>query len=149
MNLDTSSLSVNIGEGSASLAGLSLECLINIIRALRMGSCLSATESRSPIPGSPHSPAPGIRKRKNSTNRLPGGGSRSSSTFEFLKQEPLHRIPGRFFLNGSTDIASLFTQQGKKGTNQDAMIVWEVTSSLLISLSSHSIYFLGLKGKSF
>ncbi|KAL0358772.1 UNVERIFIED_CONTAM: putative protein phosphatase 2C 33 [Sesamum angustifolium] len=29
------------------------------------------------------------------------------------------------FLNGSSEIASLFTQQGKKGTNQDAMIVWE------------------------
>ncbi|KAG8380316.1 hypothetical protein BUALT_Bualt06G0003000 [Buddleja alternifolia] len=29
------------------------------------------------------------------------------------------------FMNGSSDTASLFTQQGKKGTNQDAMIVWE------------------------
>ncbi|EYU39712.1 hypothetical protein MIMGU_mgv1a008325mg [Erythranthe guttata] len=29
------------------------------------------------------------------------------------------------FLNGSSDVASLFTQQGKKGTNQDAMVVWE------------------------
>lgn len=29
------------------------------------------------------------------------------------------------FLNGSTQCASLFTQQGNKGTNQDAMIVWE------------------------
>ncbi|KAG8637976.1 probable protein phosphatase 2C 74 [Manihot esculenta] len=38
----------------------------------------------------------------------------------------LHRIPGRLFLNGSSNIASLFTPQGKKGTNQDAMIVWEV-----------------------
>ncbi|CAK7348095.1 unnamed protein product [Dovyalis caffra] len=37
----------------------------------------------------------------------------------------LHRIPGRFFLNGSTDFASLFNKQGKKGINQDAMILWE------------------------
>ncbi|KAK9292435.1 hypothetical protein L1049_020406 [Liquidambar formosana] len=29
------------------------------------------------------------------------------------------------FLNGASDVASLFTQQGRKGTNQDAMIVWE------------------------
>ncbi|XP_030472263.1 probable protein phosphatase 2C 33 [Syzygium oleosum] len=29
------------------------------------------------------------------------------------------------FLNGSSEVASLFTVQGKKGTNQDAMIVWE------------------------
>ncbi|KFK32263.1 hypothetical protein AALP_AA6G219500, partial [Arabis alpina] len=42
------------------------------------------------------------------------------------EDEPLlHRIPGRLFLNGSTDTASLFSQQGKKGPNQDAMILWE------------------------
>ncbi|KAG0456539.1 hypothetical protein HPP92_024327 [Vanilla planifolia] len=29
------------------------------------------------------------------------------------------------FLNGASSVASIFTQQGKKGTNQDAMIVWE------------------------
>ncbi|KAI4350172.1 hypothetical protein L6164_010681 [Bauhinia variegata] len=81
-----------------------------------MGSCFSA-ESRSPFPTSPS----GIRKRKNSKKR---SGSRSSS-FEYWRDEPLHRIPGRLFLNGSSEVASLFTQQGKKGTNQDAMIVWE------------------------
>ncbi|KAJ9176111.1 hypothetical protein P3X46_011458 [Hevea brasiliensis] len=85
-----------------------------------MGSCLSA-ESRSPRPGTPSSPAFGIRKRKNSKKRP---GSRNSS-FDYRREEPLHRIPGRLFLNGSSDTASLFTQQGKKGTNQDAMIVWE------------------------
>ncbi|KAL5769668.1 hypothetical protein ACOSP7_013822 [Xanthoceras sorbifolium] len=85
-----------------------------------MGSCFSA-EGRSPIPGSPSSPALGIRKRKNSKKKL---GSHNSS-FDYRRDEPLHRIPGRLFLNGSSEIASLFTQQGKKGTNQDAMIVWE------------------------
>ncbi|KAF2283105.1 hypothetical protein GH714_043428 [Hevea brasiliensis] len=85
-----------------------------------MGSCLSA-ESRSPRPGTPSSPAFGIKKRKNSKKRP---GSRNSS-FDYRREEPLHRIPGRLFLNGSSNIASLFTQQGKKGTNQDAMIVWE------------------------
>ncbi|GMY13913.1 probable protein phosphatase 2C 33 [Fagus crenata] len=85
-----------------------------------MGSCLSA-ESRSPLPGSPLSPAVGVRKRKSTKKRL---GSRNSS-FEYRRDEPLHRIPGRMFLNGSCEVASLFTQQGKKGTNQDAMIVWE------------------------
>ncbi|OMO52614.1 phosphatase 2C (PP2C)-like protein [Corchorus olitorius] len=85
-----------------------------------MGSCLSA-ESRSPLPGSPSSPHLSNMKRRNSRKRL---GSRNSS-FEYRKDEPLHRIPGRLFLNGSSDVASLFTQQGKKGTNQDAMIVWE------------------------
>lgn len=104
--------------GCDCVAGL--ECLLNIIRALRMGSCLSA-ESRSPLPGSPASPGLGVRKRKNSKRRQ---GSRNSS-FDYRREEPLHRIPGRMFLNGSSDVASLFTQQGKKGTNQDAMIVWE------------------------
>ncbi|KAK7295194.1 hypothetical protein RJT34_18099 [Clitoria ternatea] len=81
-----------------------------------MGSCFSA-ESRSPHPTSPSSSS---RKRKNK-KRL---GSRTSS-FEYWRNEPLHRIPGRIFLNGSSQVASLFTQQGKKGTNQDAMVVWE------------------------
>ncbi|XVF06992.1 hypothetical protein REPUB_Repub06bG0099300 [Reevesia pubescens] len=85
-----------------------------------MGSCLSA-ESRSPLPGSPLSPHLANKKRRNSRKRL---GSRNSS-FDYRKGEPLHRIPGRLLLNGSSDVASLFTQQGKKGTNQDAMIVWE------------------------
>ncbi|KAL0340845.1 UNVERIFIED_CONTAM: putative protein phosphatase 2C 33 [Sesamum radiatum] len=81
-----------------------------------MGSCLSG-ESRSPLPGSPM----GVRKRKGSKRRL---GSRNSS-FDYRREEQLHRTPGRMFLNGSSEIASLFTQQGKKGTNQDAMIVLE------------------------
>ncbi|KDP26876.1 hypothetical protein JCGZ_18034 [Jatropha curcas] len=85
-----------------------------------MGSCLSA-ESRSPRPGTPSSPGFGIKKRRNPKRRP---GSRNSS-FDYRREEPLHRIPGRLFLNGSSNIASLFTQQGKKGTNQDAMIVWE------------------------
>ncbi|GAB4855866.1 Probable protein phosphatase 2C 33 [Ancistrocladus abbreviatus] len=85
-----------------------------------MGSCLSA-ESRSPLPGSPS----GVRKRKNSKKTL---GSRSSS-FDYRKEEHLHKIPGRLFFNGATEFASLFTKQGKKGTNQDAMIVWENFSS--------------------
>ncbi|XWS58950.1 hypothetical protein CRYUN_Cryun08bG0078200 [Craigia yunnanensis] len=85
-----------------------------------MGSCLSA-ESGSPHPGSPSSPNLANMKRRNSRRRP---GSRNSS-FDYRKEEPLHKIPGRLFLNGSSDVASLFTQQGKKGTNQDAMIVWE------------------------
>ncbi|XP_038890272.1 probable protein phosphatase 2C 33 [Benincasa hispida] len=82
-----------------------------------MGSCLSA-ESRSPIPGSPTSPAKHHRRKNCSRRRF---GSRNSSFGDLS----LHRIPGRLFANGFTEVASLFTQQGKKGTNQDAMIVWE------------------------
>ncbi|GJY64020.1 probable protein phosphatase 2C 33 [Tanacetum coccineum] len=82
-----------------------------------MGSCLSG-ESRSPRPSSPASG--GGRKRKSSKKRT----SRNSS-FNLHREDHLHRVPGRLFLNGSSEVASLFTQQGKKGTNQDAMIVWE------------------------
>ncbi|KAK2974284.1 hypothetical protein RJ640_016770, partial [Escallonia rubra] len=103
--------------GCDCVAGL--ECLLNIIRALRMGSCLSS-ESRSPLPNSPTATL-GVRKRKSSRKRP---GSRNSS-FDYRREEQLHRVPGRMFLNGSSDVASMFTQQGKKGTNQDAMIVWE------------------------
>lgn len=83
-----------------------------------MGSCFSV-ESRSPGPTSPSS---SFRKRRSSSKKRLG--SRASS-FEYWRNDPLHRIPGRIFLNGSSQVASLFTQQGKKGTNQDAMVVWE------------------------
>ncbi|KAK6915765.1 PPM-type phosphatase-like domain [Dillenia turbinata] len=79
-----------------------------------MGSCLSA-ESRSPRPSSP-SASLGTRKWKN---------SRKKSASDSRREALLHRIPGRTFLNGASNIASLCTQQGKKGINQDAMIVWE------------------------
>ncbi|KAL6567658.1 hypothetical protein OROGR_001326 [Orobanche gracilis] len=40
-------------------------------------------------------------------------------------ERTLQQVPGRLFSNGASPIASLYTQQGKKGTNQDAMIFWE------------------------
>ena len=42
----------------------------------------------------------------------------------------LAMIPGRMFANGASNNACIFTQQGRKGTNQDAMVVWEVCSFL-------------------
>ncbi|MBA0568533.1 hypothetical protein Golob_006025 [Gossypium lobatum] len=83
-----------------------------------MGSCFSA-ESRSPLSGSPLSSHPAFDYRKKRNSRKKPG------SVDFRKEEQLHRIPGRLFLNGSSGVASLYTQQGKKGTNQDAMIVWE------------------------
>ncbi|KAL8171842.1 hypothetical protein V2J09_023646 [Rumex salicifolius] len=91
-----------------------LECIFSIIRALRMGSCLSS-ESRTPLPDSPSS-ALG-RKRKIPRKK---GGSYDSKR---------DATPGRLSANGATEFASLHTQQGKKGTNQDAMVVWENFSS--------------------
>lgn len=47
-----------------------------------------------------------------------------------FSDDELQRIPGRMFANGSSSVACLYTQQGKKGANQDAMIVWEVGRGL-------------------
>ncbi|KAI3708769.1 hypothetical protein L2E82_38198 [Cichorium intybus] len=60
--------------------------------------------------------------------------NRTSTDFKFVfggsvEERLLHHLPGRLFGNGSCSIASLHTQQGKKGTNQDAMIVWEKFNS--------------------
>ncbi|OVA06279.1 Protein phosphatase 2C (PP2C)-like domain [Macleaya cordata] len=82
-----------------------------------MGSCLSA-DGRNSLPNSPTSPSPKWKQKRNSKKKP---GMRNTSKWE----DQLHRIPGRMFLSGATDLASLCTQQGKKGTNQDAMIVWE------------------------
>ncbi|KAB2629993.1 protein phosphatase 2C 33 [Pyrus ussuriensis x Pyrus communis] len=110
-----------------------------------MGSCLSV-ESRSPLPDTPSSPSYEVRRRKSSKKRM---GSRNSS-FDYRREEQLHRIPGRMFLNGSSEAASLFTQQGKKGTNQDAMIVWELKEIVLpvVLLQERKNHFL-LVGYSF
>ncbi|KAL6002840.1 hypothetical protein ACLOJK_023062 [Asimina triloba] len=94
-----------------------LECILNIIRALRMGSCLSA-DGRTSHPQSPSS-TPRVKQKKK-----PWKKTRSRA-----EEEQLRGIPGRIFMNGASGIASLFTQQGKKGTNQDAMIVWECPGS--------------------
>ncbi|KAJ6818506.1 putative protein phosphatase 2C 66 [Iris pallida] len=99
-----------------------------------MGSCISSdthTGTHPPAAGSSSGSGRSKEKRKRKKERWgdrglfdgrvitgPGGGGG-------LGEAELHRVPGRMFVNGSTGAACLFTQQGKKGTNQDAMIVWE------------------------
>ncbi|XP_047317090.1 probable protein phosphatase 2C 66 [Impatiens glandulifera] len=51
-----------------------------------------------------------------------GGGASGGAT---NTADALVQVPGRLVSNGTSVISSLYTQQGKKGTNQDAMIVWE------------------------
>lgn len=53
-----------------------------------------------------------------------------SLTAEGKADALLALIPSRMFTNGASDGACLFTQQGRKGTNQDAMVVWEVNIHL-------------------
>ncbi|MBA0765437.1 hypothetical protein Gotri_014634 [Gossypium trilobum] len=58
-----------------------------------------------------------------------GRWRKKSSGLVPMGEAELHLIPGRMFLNGASSVACLYTQQGKKGTNQDAMLVWENFSS--------------------
>ncbi|KAJ4811118.1 Protein phosphatase 2C family protein [Rhynchospora pubera] len=39
--------------------------------------------------------------------------------------DELSGVSGRMYLNGASEVASIYTQQGKKGTNQDAMVVFQ------------------------
>lgn len=91
-----------------------------------MGACYSTTaNARSDKQDHTHQD----RRWWTSTNT-----NRTSIDFNFkfggrAEENLLHQIPGRLVANGSCTIATLHTQQGKKGINQDAMIVWEKFSS--------------------
>ncbi|XP_030446953.1 probable protein phosphatase 2C 6 [Syzygium oleosum] len=53
---------------------------------------------------------------------------RSGNSDQLLNQSQIH-VAGKMCVSGASDVACLYTQQGKKGTNQDAMVVWENYSS--------------------
>ncbi|GMH07220.1 hypothetical protein Nepgr_009060 [Nepenthes gracilis] len=55
------------------------------------------------------------------------GRKRSKRTFadHLTMLQHLSSIPNRIFTNGKSRTSCTFTQQGRKGINQDAMIVWE------------------------
>ncbi|CAL5005479.1 unnamed protein product [Urochloa decumbens] len=88
-----------------------------------MGSCLS---SEAPAAGD----GPAWRKRSRGIRegagvggkKLPGGGGE-------MTEDELARVSGRLYGNGASAVACLHTQQGRKGTNQDAMVVWESFNS--------------------
>ncbi|KAI4984267.1 hypothetical protein ZWY2020_047965 [Hordeum vulgare] len=81
-----------------------LGCLLGVLRAL--GFPWAAPPQRQPRPVPPRVTIP------------------STADGRRLAAE-LMRIPGRIAGNGACAVASLYTMQGKKGVNQDAMIVWE------------------------
>ena len=56
-----------------------------------------------------------------------GGGGKLPGEGEMMTEEELARVAGRTCANGASAAACLHTQQGRKGTNQDAMLVWEVS----------------------
>lgn len=78
-----------------------LECLQDVVRALSMGSCLTAEQPPAAAMAG-HGGKAGEGRRR--------------------EDEALGRIAG----SGVGNAACLFTRQGRKGTNQDAMVVWEV-----------------------
>ncbi|KAJ0053537.1 hypothetical protein Pint_02200 [Pistacia integerrima] len=55
------------------------------------------------------------------------GQKRTKRTFSehLVTMHNLSSIPNRVFMNGKSRTSCIFTQQGRKGVNQDAMIVWE------------------------
>ncbi|XP_060202162.1 probable protein phosphatase 2C 1 [Lycium barbarum] len=55
------------------------------------------------------------------------GRKRTRRTFSdhAIALHHLSSIPNRIFTNGKSRTSCIFTQQGRKGINQDAMIVWE------------------------
>ncbi|KAI4321763.1 hypothetical protein MLD38_035109 [Melastoma candidum] len=86
--------------------------------------------------------AVGVRQNSFSLSASSGrwmklGSLRKRNTSGYYYEDndlPINRqvnVAGRMFMNGASNVASLYTQQGKKGTNQDAMVVWEVRCSVL------------------
>ncbi|XWS16566.1 hypothetical protein CRYUN_Cryun34aG0099700 [Craigia yunnanensis] len=59
-----------------------------------------------------------------------GRWRKKSSGLVPMDEAELHLISGRMFLNGASKVACLYTQQGKKGTNQDTMLVWERSDTI-------------------
>ncbi|XVE49879.1 hypothetical protein DITRI_Ditri01bG0117700 [Diplodiscus trichospermus] len=55
------------------------------------------------------------------------GQKRTKRTFSdhVIALQHLPSVPHRIFTNGKSRSSCIFTQQGRKGINQDAMIVWE------------------------
>ncbi|CAN7065738.1 unnamed protein product [Brassica oleracea var. botrytis] len=83
-----------------------------------MGLCHSVDRTTGKEPGETSSTADdklGGSGRWRRPRDLKGGG----------EVEGVQEVSGRLISNGSSEIACLYTQQGKKGTNQDAMLVFE------------------------
>lgn len=59
-----------------------------------------------------------------------GGQKRTKRTFSdhVSALQNISSIQNRIFTNGKSRSSCIFTQQGRKGINQDAMVVWEVSS---------------------
>jgi hypothetical protein len=55
-------------------------------------------------------------------------GKRRRRRWKAPREDQLGMVAGRIFSNdGRSRTASVFTQQGRKGINQDAMLIWDVS----------------------
>ncbi|KAJ1699839.1 hypothetical protein LUZ63_008351 [Rhynchospora breviuscula] len=85
-----------------------------------MGMCISTETSSKRWP-----PEMRLSRRKQKVKeRMPERGGGAAPTVD-LPEDELNHVPHRMVSSGSSHVACLHTQQGKKGTNQDAMVVWE------------------------
>jgi hypothetical protein len=96
-----------------------------------MGSCLSTTQ-QAVAAGNIRKRAKGRRQRKKELRRE----AMETLTLEAKNDALLASLPGRICSNGASNVACVYTQQGRKGTNQDAMVVWEVESMLVVPVPS-------------
>lgn len=119
--------------GVAGLRRDILGCLLGVLRALGVTWAAAARPQRQQprlAAQTPRGPAPGADGRRAAAE--------------------LRGIPGRIAGNGACAVASLYTLQGKKGVNQDAMIVWEVKKSpSLLAFLSLPFFFANLFHDSF
>lgn len=62
------------------------------------------------------------------------GRKKTTNLNQMIDLRHLASVPNRIFSNGKSRSSCVFTQQGQKGINQDAMIVWEVSKNNFISI---------------
>nr|CAB3504855.1 unnamed protein product [Digitaria exilis] len=91
-------------------------CCVELLECLLAALGVSAT-AVTPAPAQYRWAVRSIRRRR------PRGGASAEGRRAGAEQPP----PGRLTGNGASAsaVASLYTMQGKKGVNQDAMVVWE------------------------
>jgi hypothetical protein len=111
---------VRSADGSAGAGGCCVELLECLLGAL--GVSVTAV---APAPAQYKWAVRSIRRRGR-----PRGASAEGRRAGVAEPPASPAPPGRIAGNGASAsaAASLYTMQGKKGVNQDAMVVWEVTS---------------------
>ncbi|KAG6471455.1 hypothetical protein ZIOFF_068897 [Zingiber officinale] len=109
---------------SSSFRALRGRCSI----AIRMGNIptafasAAAADPASGVTRSGSASRSGRRRTRRNDEERKEASRRGSS----LREDRLHVIPDRIFSNdGRSCAASIYTQQGRKGINQDAMLLWE------------------------